>query len=434
MKNFTSEIVSTGTEIMQGVYPDTNAREISHRLLKLGIPPLYHTAVGDDKMTLLNILGIARNRTDVIIMTGGLGPTVDDLTRDVVSELYGKPLVPDLKAADMIRARFVMRRRCMPESNLTQALLPAGSIPLYNENGTAPGFIIYEETQHKALIALPGPPREWIPMFDNVVADFLKTHFPSSAIIDTLVLRTIDIPESQLNEQLKPLFNALPGVTFAFIFRPGKVDIRLTASAASSVETNQLLEDARKKILRLIDPMCIYGEGDDATLEAEVGQLLIAGKKTLAIAESCTGGLLCKRLTDIPGSSNYLKEGIVVYSDKAKVKYLGVRDETLRHYGAVSGETVAEMATGMKRVSGADIALGITGIAGPTGGSQEKPVGLVYLGLATDDSIITCQRRFTGERYLIRELTSDFALDMLRRTLISSTDETDIRRLISTTT
>jgi nicotinamide-nucleotide amidase len=427
MKKFISEVVSTGTEIMQGVYPDTNAREISHRLQKLGILPLYHTAVGDDKKTLLDILGIARNRTDVIIMTGGLGPTVDDLTRDVVSELYGKPLVPDRKAADMIRARFAARRKHMPESNLTQALLPAGSIPLYNENGTAPGFIIYEETLHKALIALPGPPREWIPMFDNFVADFLKTHFPSSAIIDTLVLRTIDIPESQLNEQLKPLFNTLPGVTFAFTFRPGKVDIRLTASAPSSEETCQLLEDARKKILRLIDPECIYGEGDEATIEAEVGRLLTARKKTLAIAESCTGGLLCKRLTDIPGSSNYLKEGIVAYSDEAKVKYLGVRDETLRHYGAVSGETVAEMATGMKRVSGADIAVGITGIAGPSGGSQEKPVGLVYFGLATEDSIITCQRRFTGERCLIRELAADFALDMLRRTLISSTDEPDMR-------
>jgi len=173
--------------------------------------------------------------------------------------------------------------------------------------------------------------------------------------------------------------------------------------------------------------VCIYGEGDEATIEAEVGRLLTARKKTLAIAESCTGGLLCKRLTDIPGSSNYLKEGIVAYSNEAKVKYLGVRDETLRHYGAVSGETVAEMATGMKRVSGADIAVGITGIAGPSGGSQEKPVGLVYFGLATEDSIITCQRRFTGERCLIRELAADFALDMLRRTLISSTDEPDMR-------
>jgi len=409
------EIISTGTEIVQGLYPDTNAQIISRRFKDLGIPVQYHTAVGDDKDTLAFALKIARYRSDIIVMTGGLGPTEDDLTREVVARLYDRVLKKDEKAEQMICEHFTRRRIPMPESNLIQAMIPEGCIPLYNSLGTAPGFIIHEKEKNKAIIALPGPQREWMPMFESTVTEFLKAWFPTDMYIETLVLRTINVPESKINEQIFSLFGAMPDVALGLLAKPGKVDIRATACASTREELMDLLQSARKKILACIDPQSVYAEKEDVTIEESVARLLVNQGQTLSVAESCTGGLVSKRLTDIPGSSAYFKESIIAYSNEAKIKYLGVRERIINQYGAVSGEVASEMVSGMKRISGADLAVAITGIAGPSGGTPAKPVGLVYFGLATRDYVATWQRHFTGDREMIREQAADFALDILRR-------------------
>ena len=233
--------------------------------------------------------------------------------------------------------------------------------------------------------------------------------------METLVLRTINVSESRLNEQLQPLFGAIPNVSIGFLAKAGKIDIRVIASASTPLETRDLLENAKTQILRRISPDCVYAEGENVTIEQCVANRLAALNLTVAAAESCTGGLVAKRLTDIPGSSRYFIEGAVAYSNETKIKRLGVREKTLNQYGAVSGETAAEMAAGMRKISSADIAISITGIAGPSGGSETKPVGLVYFGLAAKDYVLSCQRRFKGERDLIRERAADFALVLIRR-------------------
>lgn len=418
MNHVTAEIISTGSEILQGVYADTNAQHISGRLKNLGIRVLFHTAVGDVRETITQAIRLARNRADLVFMTGGLGPTNDDLNRFLVSELYELPLEEDPKAVQMIREHFQRRNIPMPAGNLIQARIPSGAITLYNTAGTAPGFIIHDPDKKKALVAMPGPKREWMPMFDHAVTDFLNKHFPTHTTIKTLILKTIDVPESRLNQQLEPLFESLPNVTLGLLAKPGKVDIRLTASAGTEQEAEKALEQARGKILQLIDSRSVYGHSARDTIEKEVAGLLKSRGKTFAAAESCTGGLLTKRLTDIPGSSAYLKESIVTYSNQAKMKYLGVKKETLERYGAVSGEVAAQMASGMLRASGTNLAISITGIAGPGGGTPEKPVGLVYFGLAMQNHLKVTQRRFTGERSLVRQRAVDFALDLARRNLL----------------
>ncbi|HOE64257.1 MAG TPA: competence/damage-inducible protein A [Candidatus Sumerlaeota bacterium] len=415
MKKKFAEIISSGTEIMQGLYPDTNACHLSARLEKLGYAVKYHTAVGDDLNALCEVLEIAHKRANVVIITGGLGPTVDDLTRQSVAAVYGRSLVSDKHAEEMIRSFFYSLWMKMPENNLAQAQLPAGCLPLYNSRGTAPGFIIHEPEAEKVLIALPGPPRECLPMFDEQAVEFLKTNFSSACAMETLVLRTINVSESRLNEQLQPLFGAIPNVSIGFLAKAGKIDIRVIASASTPLETRDLLENAKTQILRRISPDCVYAEGENVTIEQCVANRLAALNLTVAAAESCTGGLVAKRLTDIPGSSRYFIEGAVAYSNETKIKRLGVREKTLNQYGAVSGETAAEMAAGMRKISSADIAISITGIAGPSGGSETKPVGLVYFGLAAKDYVLSCQRRFKGERDLIRERAADFALVLIRR-------------------
>lgn len=409
--------MSTGSEIIQGVYPDTNAYKISRGLQKKGIRVLYHTTVGDNKEILDITLKSAWERVNLVIITGGLGPTQDDLTRFAVSESLGMPLERDARAEQMIRDHFSRRNIPMPEGNLIQAMLPRDCIPLYNQIGTAPGFIVHvvhDGKNQQALIALPGPGREWILMFEGPVSEFLQTHFPSKVKIASLILRTIDVPESRIDEQIASVFGCLEGVTVSFLAKPGKVDIGLMARAKSKKEAEVFLGKAREKILSSIDKKAIYGENEE-TIEGVVARIMIRKNITIAVAESCTGGLLCKRLTDIPGSSSYLKEGIVVYSNEAKTKYLGVREKILNKYGAVSGEVAAEMASGILKVSGANLGIAITGIAGPSGGSAHKPVGTVYFGIAFQDSISTCRRIFTGDRDMIRERSADFALDLIRR-------------------
>jgi nicotinamide-nucleotide amidase len=253
-------------------------------------------------------------------------------------------------------------------------------------------------------------------MFEEPVSEFLQTHFPSKIKIASLTLRTIDVPESGINEQIAQIFGSLEGVTLSLLAKPGKVDIGLIARAGSQKQAEEFLGNAREKVLSCIDKKSVYGENED-TIEGAAARLLIRKNMTIAVAESCTGGLLCKRLTDIPGSSSYLKEGIVAYSNEAKTRYLGVREKILKKFGAVSGETAAEMASGILKVSGADMGIAITGIAGPSGGSADKPVGTVYFGMSFPDRVSTYRRILTGDRDMIRERSADFALDLIRHAL-----------------
>ncbi|MCD6386367.1 competence/damage-inducible protein A [Candidatus Sumerlaeota bacterium] len=416
--NTTAEIISTGTEILQGLYPDTNAQYLSKVLNEQGIQVVYHTAVGDDADALRSALQIASQRADIVIIGGGLGPTQDDVTRDVVAEFVNKPLLPDSKAEEWIKKRLTERGIPLQDYILRQSCVPADSLILYNYEGTAPGFIIPATQAHPCIIALPGPPREMHPMVERDVIPFIKKNYAGAVFIRTHIIHTIGVPESFINTSLRDLFTADKRVTLALLAKVGMVDIRLTISASSSDELNELSETFPQKILKRLNPEDVYGFDDD-TLELSVGRLLIDNKLRVACAESCTGGFLSMRLTNVSGSSAYITENYVTYSNDAKIKVLGVKAQTLANYGAVSSQTAYEMADGVRRLADADIGISITGIAGPTGGSAEKPVGLVYFGLATKRGVSTYKRQFYGNRHENRLWSTDFALDLIRRSVLN---------------
>ncbi|HPB32032.1 MAG TPA: competence/damage-inducible protein A [Candidatus Sumerlaeota bacterium] len=416
MKQHYAEIISSGTEITDGLMTDTNAGELAQRLGGIGIEVHFLTGVGDNLEHITEALKIALKRASIVIMTGGLGPTEDDLTRQAASLVFERPLVRDEMAADMIKAMFSRRHKAMPECNLVQALVPEGCSVLYNEAGTAPGFIIHEPDAGRTLVAMPGPPIEWRIMFEQTVFPFLKEHFHSPRDLCSTILHTINIPESRLNQILQPLWNTLPGIELAFQAGRGRVDVRIKAEGDTGEQSRERLALAETLIRKSIGEEFIFGK-DGVRLAEAVGQLLRKIGMTLATAESCTGGLVSKRLTDIPGSSEYFLTGVVTYSNEAKKRLLDVPQEVLDTWGAVSGETAAHMVRGIRRLSGADITVSITGIAGPGGISGEKPAGLVYFGMADHKILTTGRVMFNGMREQIRSNAADYALFLLLRRL-----------------
>lgn len=411
------EIVSTGTELMQGLYADTNAQYLSQVMDGLGFEVRCHTAVGDDAGTLQEALRIARGRAGIVIITGGLGPTADDVTRDVVARVWGRELREDAAALREIERRFASRGLRMPASNRVQALVPEDAVALHNAVGTATGFILQGEKS--VAIVLPGPKREFVPMLEKHVIPFLAKTYGVQRLRRTRTIRTFGVPESYLNEQLRDLFSQSEEVRLAFLAKPGKVDIRLNAEGKNESDVDRCIARMEEEILRRIGEEHVYGY-DAEEIEQSVGKLLIERRLRVAVAESCTGGEVTMRLTEVSGSSNYISECYVTYSNEAKVKLLGVRGETLETYGAVSRETAAEMAAGVRERAGVDIGLGITGIAGPTGGTAEKPVGLTYFGLADAGGVATFQRQFRGTRSENRLWATETALDMLRRLILGT--------------
>jgi nicotinamide-nucleotide amidase len=416
----TAAILSTGTEILQGHYADTNAQWLSAKLTTLGITVQRHVAAPDRPDDIADALAYLVERHDLVIMTGGLGPTEDDLTRQAVCKVFGTELAEDDRAWKMIVDRFALRGSPPPESNRVQCLIPKSARTLYNLWGTAPGFVIetpgflgamepcssrrgakegasmacaLQDEKHgisrgtsrcRLFAALPGPPRENRPMFEKYLEKLLARRFGGGLLARITTLHTFGISESALNDCLRPLFEEIgdaPDRVLAFLAGEARVDVRLTVRAA----TRRALAAAERPLLtrirRLLPRDCIYGRNDD-TLESVASALLRRRGLKLAVAESCTGGLIAKRLTDLAGSSDVLLEGWVTYSNTAKRRRLGVRAATLRRHGAVSSETAREMAVGALRKSGADVAVAVTGIAGPSGGTPEKPVGLVWYGLA----------------------------------------------------
>lgn len=415
----TAEIISTGTEILQGLYPDTNAQYLSQVLNRIGIEVMFHTAVGDDARALRTALDIAIKRVDCILIGGGLGPTEDDVTRPVVAELLGVPLVRDETAVEMIRERFRKRGIPLDEYILRQAMIPLGAEIMQNYDGTAPGFIIAPCEPHPCIIALPGPPREMRPIVEREVLPYLRSKAGKSTLLETTVLHTIGVPESALNTWLHDLFEQDAHRSLALLASVGKVDVRINIRASSEEERAIEMEKALALVRNRIPEEYIYGMNED-TLEECVSTLLIERNLHIACAESCTGGLLSKRLTDVSGSSAYVTENYVTYSNEAKVRILGVKQEILDAYGAVSSQTAKEMAEKVRKIAGGDIGIGITGIAGPTGGTPEKPVGLVFIGIATKHGISVYRRLFQGNRQEIRLWTTDFALDLIRRCIEQS--------------
>lgn len=402
----TAEIICVGTELLMGQIVNTNAQFIAQRLADAGVALNRTVVVGDNKVRLADAAKTAKERCDVTIFTGGLGPTDDDLTKETVAEVFSKNLVLDEKSLDNIRK--YMKGSEMPENNIKQAYLPVGCVILENENGTAPGCIIKEDKKYAVL--LPGPPREMKPMFEKGAMPFLKGL--SESVLSSRVLRLFGIGESAAAEALDDIIKNQTNPTIAPYAKEGEVTFRITASAESVEEAEKLLEASVNEVYKRLGQY-IYAEGDDNSLAKTVVSKLAEKRLTVATAESCTGGTIGKMITDCPGASEVYKFGFVTYANEAKEKLLGVSHETLEKYGAVSEQAAREMAEGARRVSGADIAVSVTGIAGPGGGSEEKPVGLVYIGVCDKKGSEAFRFVHMGDRERVRQKSALSALDIV---------------------
>ena len=432
---------------MLGRVLNTHQQWLCRRLADLGYVVTRQVAVADTGREIELAVREALGRAELIITTGGLGPTSDDITRDLVAQLLGKKLHEDASALANIEKFFAQRKRPMPASTRVQALVPDDAIVLHNAHGTAPGLAMKVEdggwrmedgteqpsassilhprsSPTKWLIMLPGPPRELRSMFTEIVVPLLRRELPVTSEFVCRTVRTTGIGESLVQEKIIGLVEPLvaKGLEIGYCARIGEVDVRLCARGVSAAE---LVRDG-EAIVREALAKQIFGEGDDE-LESVIVRLLTEQKKTLALAESCTGGAIAHRLTNVSGASAVLLAGIVTYSNEAKQKFLGVRAETLAQHGAVSEPVAREMAEGARRETGADFALSVTGIAGPTGGSEAKPVGTVFIGLAMATGTVVLKQFNPLDRETFKFATGNQALEMLRRALIEA-DEKEKRR------
>lgn len=407
-----AEILAVGTEILLGDIVNTNAQYLAKRLADLGISVYHQSVVGDNPERLLEAYRLAFSRADLVITTGGLGPTKDDLTKEVAFEYFGKQSVVHEESLKIIEGYFKRMNRPMSESNKKQAYFPVDAVILPNNNGTAPGCIIEENSKVVAL--LPGPPREMKPMFEEAVVPYLKKF--QQGVLVSKVLRVIGVGESTAAEMLEDILDNQTNPTVAPYAKEGEVTFRITAKASSEEEGKRLIEPMETEIVKRLGNN-IYGVGD-TTLENVVAQMLVNKNLTISTAESCTGGMVAASLINYPGISSVFMEGAVTYSNEAKINRLGVSKETLDKYGAVSSEVAAEMAQGIAKTAGTNIGLSTTGIAGPGGGSEEKPVGLVYVGLSINGEVKTKKLNLSGNRQKIRERATMQLIDWLRRELL----------------
>jgi nicotinamide-nucleotide amidase len=431
------EIINTGSELMLGRVLNTHQQWLCRRLTDIGHVVTRQVAVPDTAPDIQSAVREALGRADLVIATGGLGPTSDDLTRDLIAQLLGKKLRLDDAVLDHIKKRFAARNLPMPKNNEVQALVPEGALVLANPNGTAPGLAMKIEDRRSKmgdgkpltpssiselpspnqwLIMLPGPPRELRPMFDEQVVPLLRREFPPAAPFVCRTLRTSGIAESRVQEKIEGPLAALvaAGLEVGYCARVGQVDVRLSARGADAAR----IVRGAEALVRKIFGAQIYGF-DDEEIEAVVVRLLTERKKNLALAESCTGGCLAHRVTNVPGASAVFLGGFVTYSNEAKQKFLGVRAETLAAHGAVSEAVAREMAEGARLQIGADFAVAVTGIAGPGGGTKDKPVGTVFLALAGESGTVVERRINSYERETFKQMTAQQALEMLRVRLVS---------------
>jgi nicotinamide-nucleotide amidase len=413
LETLTAEIIAIGSELLAPDRTDTNSLWLTEKLNSIGIEVKLKTIVGDDDARLEEAIKDAARRSKIVITTGGLGPTEDDVTRKVAARALGRRLSLNETILAELRQKFLSFGYPMPERNSRQAMVIEDAEVLPNPNGSAPGMFI--EHEGAAIVLLPGPPREMRPMFEKHVQPRLVGRAGSVKVLRRL-LRVAGLGESALDEKIAPIYTKYENPQTTILFNQSEIEIHLTARGRTEADANALLDRLSEQLEERLGNAVFSFAGE--TMEQVVGLKLAVGSYTLAVAESCTGGLIAQRITDVGGSSKYFIEGVVAYSNEAKTRTLDVKPKLLLKHGAVSAEVAEAMAEGVRKRAGTDFGLSVTGIAGPGGGSEEKPVGLVYIALADEVQTKSRKLQIPGDRQLVRWRASQAALDLLRRRLI----------------
>ncbi|MEZ5428093.1 MAG: competence/damage-inducible protein A [Pyrinomonadaceae bacterium] len=413
-----AEIIAIGSELLTPNKTDTNSLWLTEKLNELGIDVKLKTVVGDDSMRLEEAIKDAVKRSDVVITTGGLGPTEDDITRQISARAIERQLVfhPELEAD--LRERFRRWGREMPEINKRQAYVIEGAKILPNPNGSASGMLV--GLGGNFLVVLPGPPRELKPMFSDHVLPELS-EMAGEVVFRKRILKVSGMGESAIDEAIAPIYSAYKEVQTGILFNKSEVEVHLTAQGRTAEEADRINREIADRIVEALGLAVFSTEGE--AMEEVVGRLLSESGKTLSVAESCTGGLIGERLTNVPGSSGYFIEGVISYANDAKIRTLGVPEEAIDEHGAVSAQVCEAMARGMMERAGTDYAISVTGIAGPSGGTEEKPVGTVFIGYADRNEVRSLRMVLPGDRYLIRWRSSQAALDYLRRRILKQQND-----------
>lgn len=419
------ELISVGTEILLGNIVNTNAAYLAEKCALLGCSLYHQTVVGDNEERMEEVIRQAVNRSDIVILTGGLGPTKDDLTKEVTARVFGRELYLDEHSKSRIQEYFHTNgSKNITENNWKQAMVPEGAIVVDNHNGTAPGLIIEDKENGKTAILIPGPPNEMKPMFESDIAPYLNRQQPEG--IYSHMVKICGIGESRAETMVADLMDAQTNPTLAPYAKTGEVHFRITAKAANEEDAEELMKPLLEEMNQRFKD-AVYTTDEQVTLEENVISILREKKMTLTTAESCTGGKLAGRLLNVSGASEVFEEGYITYANTSKEKLLGVKHETLEKFGAVSPQTAGEMARGAAKAAGADAALSVTGIAGPGGGTKEKPVGLVYIGCYVNGKVTVREYHFTGNREKNRDYAVVRAITLLREQLLTMEEQTEDR-------
>jgi len=410
-----AEIIAIGSELLTPEKTDTNSLWLTEKLNEIGVEVKLKTIVGDDELRLEETIRDAVKRSEIVITTGGLGPTEDDITRKISAKAIGRELVFYEELVEELRERFRRWGREMPEINKRQAFVIEGARILPNPNGSAVGMLV--EIDEKFLVILPGPPRELKQMFENFVLPELKKA-AGEIYVKRRILRVAGMGESAVDEAIAPIYKSYETVQTSILFNKTEIEVQLIARADTESEAEKTLDELVGKIKEKLGLAVFATNGE--LMEEVIGKLLSETGKTLSVAESCTGGLIGERLTEIAGSSKYFIEGAIAYANEAKIRTLNVAPEIIEKNGAVSAETAEAMAKGMREKSQTDYAISVTGIAGPSGGSDEKPIGTVFIGYADETQTKSFKILLPGDRFLIRWRASQAALEYLRRQMLKS--------------
>ncbi len=412
-ENMLVELISVGTEILLGNIVNTNAAYLSEKCAGLGLSCYYQDVVGDNEERLFETIKTALSRADILLLSGGLGPTQDDLTKEVAAKAFGRKLYLHEESKASIQKFFEKRGLEITDNNWKQAMMPEDCIVVDNPNGTAPGVIMEQDGKH--VILMPGPPNEMIPMFEKSIMPYLSKL--QSCVIFSQTVKVCGVGESKAETMVQDLIDEQSNPTIATYAKTGEVHLRVTARAEDEKAARKLVKPIIKELKGRFGNH-VYTTDDEVTLEKAVVDLLLANKLTVSTVESCTGGLVAARLINVPGVSEVFKSGYITYSNKAKRRLLGIKKSTLLKHGAVSEEIAREMAKGAALVSKSDVTVSITGIAGPDGGSEEKPVGLVYIGCNVCGRTTVKECHFSGNRTKIRENTVSSALSLMRECIL----------------
>lgn len=411
----TAEIIAIGSELLTPQKTDTNSLWLTEKLNDIGVEVMLKTVVGDDELRLEEVIRDALKRSDIVMTTGGLGPTEDDVSRQVSARAVDRELIYHDEIEQHLRERFRAWGREMPEINKRQAFVIDGADVLPNPNGSAVGMLV--KLGEKILAVLPGPPREMKPMFGEYVLPKIKER-SGDVLVRRRIIKVSGMGESAVDEAASPIYIEYSDVQTSILFNQTEVEIHLAAKSTDAVEAETNIAEIAERIKEKLGKAVFSTTGE--TMEEVVGRMLTERSETLSVAESCTGGLIGMRLTEVPGSSAYFREGAVTYSNEAKIARLGVPEDTIANFGAVSAETAEAMAAGMRERAGTNHAISVTGIAGPEGGTEDKPVGTVCIGYSGKGITKSVRIVLPGDRYLVRWRSSQAALDYLRRQLLKT--------------